>query len=155
MSTSQRIVGLALVLGVAAAPSSAVAHVPEPGANAHHSPGLAAALSLNPFPLDLGNFYAENVGWGVVYTTVEAGLAGGMMWMGGAHGCHDGDDCGDWSDRELGLVVGLGAGYVLTKVVAALHAASAVHDMDQGAAPSGAWLAPAEGGVAFGWRLEF
>ncbi len=116
---------------------------------------MATTNCRSPFPLDLGNFYAENVGWGVAYTTVEVGLASGMMWIGGAHACHGDDECRDWSDGELGLVIGLGAGYVLTKVVAALHAASAARDLDAEAAPSAAWVAPLDGGAAMGWRLEF
>ena len=51
----------------------------------YRSPGLAVALSLQPLPIDFGNFYAENLGWGVFYTAVEVSLLAPRMWMTGSH----------------------------------------------------------------------
>lgn len=117
----------------------------------YRSPGLAAALSLNPLPIDFGNFYAENVGWGVAYTGAQVGLAGGMMWIGGAHACHGGRDCGDWSDLDRGLMIGLAGGYLAIKVVAALHAASAAGDFNASHQTASFWLSPAPGGLVLGF----
>lgn len=97
----------------------------------HRSPGLAAILSLTPVPVDFGNFYAENVDWGLVYTTGELALAGGMMWLGASHMCHTSDGCGSWSAAERNGMVGLGVGYVALKIIAAVHAASAARDFNE------------------------
>ena len=45
------------------------------GDSQHRMPGLAVVLSLQPLPVDFGNLYAENLGWGVAYTAIEVSLA--------------------------------------------------------------------------------
>lgn len=97
----------------------------------YRSPGLAAALSLTPVPVDFGNLYAENVGWGMVYTGTELALAGGMMWLGAGHMCHRADGCGDWSGPETAGMVALVTGYVAVKVIAGVHASSSARDFNE------------------------
>jgi hypothetical protein len=116
-----------LVLGLMVLPLVARAH----GGCAHpqgeegwlgetRSPGLAAALSLTPMPVDLGNFYAESPGWGVAYTVVELGAFVPMMALAVDGGMHHAND--RWTEGERAAFYGLLGGYVAVKAVAALHA---------------------------------
>jgi hypothetical protein len=84
------------------------------GHDGDQSPGLAAALSLTPVPIDFGNFYAESAGWGVAYTVTEVGLFVPMMILvadaGGMHDRYDDDD--EWTRREQIAFYSLLGGYV-------------------------------------------
>lgn len=91
----------------------------------YRSPGLAAALSLTPVPVDFGNLYAENLGWGIAYTSVELSLATAMMLVGGSHMSMGHGEGNAWSDRDRNVVIGLVAGYAVTKLMAAVHASYA------------------------------
>jgi hypothetical protein len=130
----------------------------EPSAFGPHyrSPGLAAALSLTPAPVDFGNFYAENVGWGVVYTSAEVVLGAGMMWIGADHMCHSAS-CSAWSGVETGGMIAMAAGYVAVKIVSAMHAAGAATDFDSkhGTAAWRPLVLPASGGAALGLAARF
>jgi hypothetical protein len=124
----------------------------------YRSPGLAAALSLTPVPVDFGNLYAENVGWGIAYTGAEIALSSGMMWLGASHMCHGGaNGCGDWSNAERSTMIGLVAGYVIVKVVAGVHAASAAHRFnDEHRDPTWqATILPFRGGAVLGSIITF
>lgn len=130
-------------------------HVSLVGDARYRSPGMAAALSLTPVPVDFGNFYAENVGWGIAYTSGQLALGGAMMWIGAGHMCHggSGNGCSSWSDTERNSMVGLVAGYVALKVVAAVHASEAAEDFNRvHASPV---VTPTNGGVMFGWTASF
>lgn len=55
-------------------------------APAYRSPGLAAGLSLTPVPVDFGNLYAGNIGWGIASTSLELGLMAPMFFIAANHG---------------------------------------------------------------------
>jgi hypothetical protein len=125
----------------------------------HRSPGLAVALSLQPLPIDFGNLYAENIGWGVTYTAIEVALMAPMMWMTGSHMSHAGmtrvGDDGSWSDREKGAMVGLAAGYVLVKLAAGLHAGRAAQGFNlMYERRATALVAPTAGGALLVWSAR-
>jgi len=93
------------------------------------SPGIAALLSLQPMPLALGNFYADDWEKGILYTTVEVGLAiPGIILLSDRYGdhFHDGGAQDGWTDTEQVWFISLVTGYVLTKVLSAYDAASSV-----------------------------
>jgi hypothetical protein len=120
----------------------------------HRSPGLAVALSLQPLPVDFGNLYAENIGWGVAYTAIEVSLMAPMMWMTGSHMRGAGDH-GSWSDREQGAMVGLVTGYVLVKLVAGLHAGHAARGFNlMYERRATALVAPTAGGALLVWSAR-
>jgi hypothetical protein len=111
-------------------------------------------LSLTPVPVDFGNLYAENVSWGIAYTGAQLALGGAMMWMGGSRMCHGA--CGDWSDTDRNAIVGFAAGYVLVKLVAGVHAASAASAFNEAHRPAGQpILVPAREGALLGWGVRF
>jgi hypothetical protein len=126
------------------------------GDDRYRSPGLAVALSLTPLPVDFGNLYAENIAWAIGYTTGELALSGAMMWLGGSHMCHDSPRCGDWSDSERDVLIGLVAGYVALKLVAGVHAGAAARSFNE--AHAATWLPvviPNQGGASAGWVARF
>jgi hypothetical protein len=126
------------------------------GDQAYRSPGLAVALSLTPLPVDFGNLYAENLGWGVAYTAVEVSLMAPMMWFAGSHMSHSNVDDRRWGDGERAAMVGLVAGYVGVKLVAGLHAGYAAREFNTRHAPrSVAVLVPRSGGAVLGWQSRF
>jgi hypothetical protein len=100
------------------------------GESGYRSPGLAVALSLTPAPVDFGNLYAENIGWGVVYTAAEVALMAPMMWLAGGHMGHGSDGDRRWSDRERDVMIGLATGYVAVKLVAGVHAGHAARELN-------------------------
>ncbi len=118
----------------------------------YRSPGLAVALSLQPLPIDLGNFYAENLGWGVAYTAIEVSLLAPMMWMTGEHMNHGMGDDRTWSGRETGTMMGLVSGYIVVKVISGLHAGYAAQAFDRFYEPrTTALIAPVRGGALLTW----
>lgn len=109
-------------------------------AHAHHrlfidsnyrSPGLAVALSLSPLPVDFGNFYAENLGWGMGYTVAEVFLMTPMMWFAGGHMGHGSGETRRWSDGERHATIALLSGYVAVKLIAGVHAGFAARDFNR------------------------
>lgn len=125
------------------------------GNSTYRSPGLAVALSLTPLPVDFGNLYAENLGWGLAYTALEISLMAPMIRFAGSHMHHGVDDRG-WSGTERNTMVALVAGYVGVKLVAGLHAGYAARGFNQrhGAAPMAAVL-PVRGGAVLGFAQTF
>ena len=116
------------------------------------SPGLAAALSLTPVPVDFGNLYAEKVGWGIAYTTVQLGLMTPMLFLAADHGMGHSGTSGGWSTSDRNWMIGLVSSYVAVKVVAGLHAAhnAEVFNHDRRPARFSAVVLPTDrGGLAF------
>jgi hypothetical protein len=124
------------------------------GDSGYRSPGLAVALSLTPLPVDFGNLYAENVGWGIVYTGVEAALMVPMMVVAGRHMGHGSGN--DWTDSDRAWMIGSVAGYVAVKLVAGIHAGTAAGAFNRAQARVPAvGLAPARGGGLLSWATSF
>lgn len=93
------------------------------------NPSAAALLSLQPMPLALGNFYADDWAKGILYTTVEVGLAiPSIALLSDRYGDHhhDGRSVEGWTDTERIWFISLVTGYVLTKVISAYDAALSV-----------------------------
>lgn len=129
---------------------------PEPapmfGDRTYRRPGIAAALSLQPLPIDFGNLYAENVGWGIAYTAVEASLLAPMMWMTGTHMNHGTGGDRTWSSMETDAMIGFTSGYVLVKIASAVHAGYAAGKFNERYAPRmTAWVAPVREGALLVW----
>ena len=122
------------------------------GDRQYRSPGLAVALSLQPLPIDFGNLYAENLGWGIAYSAVEVALLAPMMWMTGQHMNHGSNDDRGWSGMETGAMMGMGSTYVVVKLVSGLHAAHAARTFNrEGGFSSTAAVLPTVGGAMFAW----
>lgn len=122
----------------------------------YRSPGLAVALSLQPLPVDFGNFYAENFGWGLAYSAIEVTLMTPMMWFAGEHMDHGSGDNRSWSGAEERTMVGLVAGYVAVKVVAGLHAGYTVQSLNRPFEPGAtAVVVPARGGISLALSRTF
>ena len=128
-------------------------------APAYRSPGLAAVLSLTPLPVDFGNFYTDNVGWGVAYTALELGLAAPMMWLAADRGMGHGysGSANGWSSGDRNAMLGLVSGYVVVKLVAGLHAAhnAEVFNHEHQSHGATATIVPANGGAMAlaSWRF--
>ena len=90
------------------------------------SPGIAALLSLQPMPVDFGNFYVDDWGKGILYTSLELSIfVPGVMLM-GDHGMghsHSSNNY-EWTDSERITFYSLLAGYIAVKVISAYDAAS-------------------------------
>ena len=88
------------------------------------SPGVAALLSLQPMPVDFGNFYVDDWGKGIIYTSLELSMfISGMFIMSDSYMHHNGNNNG-WTDNQRVWFYSLLTGYVLTKVISAYDAAS-------------------------------
>ena len=164
--TTLIVVSAALVIGTRPARAQHMGSVPhgdEHGvleehheAPASRSPGLAAGLSLTPVPVDFGNLYAENVGWGIAYTSLELGLMAPMFFIAADHGMGHSGTANPWSSRDRNWMIGLVSGYVAVKIVSALHAAHAaeVFNRDQ-RARFAASIVPSAGGATAVMALNF
>jgi hypothetical protein len=138
----------------ARAPAYGPPQAPSPllGDGNYRSPGLAVALSLQPLPIDFGNLYAENLGWGIAYTAIEVSLMAPMMWMTSAHMNHGGGADRNWSGMETGAMAGFVSGYVLIKLASGLHAGYAARRFNRAYEPTTtALVAPAPGGALLVW----
>ena len=97
------------------------------------SPSVAAVLSMQPMPIALGNFYADDWAKGILYTTVEVGLAIPSIvllsdrFMNHMDHHHEGSG-ENWTDTERVWFISLVTGYVLTKVISAYDAALSVEE---------------------------
>ena len=93
------------------------------------SPGVAALLSLQPMPVDFGNFYVDDWGKGIIYTSLELSMfISGMFIMSDSHMHYNGNN-NDWTDNQRVWFYSLLTGYVLTKVISAYDAASTAEDL--------------------------
>ncbi len=127
-----------------------------PGDSTYRSPGVAVALSLTPLPVDFGNLYAENFGWGIAYTAIEVSLMMPMMWFVGRHMDHGGLSNRTWSGGERMGMMGMVAGYVAVKLIAGVHAGYAAREFNRQAAPRwSALVVPTTGGAVASWHLRF
>lgn len=125
------------------------------GHSQHRSPGLAFAISLTPMPIDFGNLYAENIPWGIAYTTVELALGGGMLWLAAGHMCH-GTECDKWSGGESSGMVALVSAYVIVKLVAGTHASlAAARFNDDRHALAAPVIIPMRNGALLRWHATF
>jgi len=123
------------------------------GVSTYRSPGLAVALSLQPLPIDFGNLYAENLGWGIAYTAIEVSLLAPMMWMTGQHMDHGNGDDRRWSGMEKGTMMGAVSAYVLVKIVASVHAGYAADAFNRTYQARGiAFVTPTAGGALLAWN---
>lgn len=123
---------------------------------AYRSPGLAAALSLTPLPVDFGNLYAENLGWGIAYTSLELGLLAPMIFIAADHGMGHSATSTAWSNSDRNWMIGLVSGYVLVKVASGLHAAHSAELFNREHRPRwSATIAPTGGGGAALATLRF
>lgn len=119
-------------------------------APAYRNPGLAAGLSLTPLPVDFGNLYAGNLGWGIAYTTFELGLMVPMMFIAANHGMGHYGTANPWTSSDRNWMIGLVSGYVVVKLVSGLHAAQAagVFNREQHSHFSAAIIPAPGGGMA-------
>jgi hypothetical protein len=114
-------------------------HMGHDGHSLHEkSPAVAALLSLQPMPIDFGNFYAGNWKRGIVYTIAEVSLFVPAMslvrensgWWGGMHRGYYRYNYtytkNTWSKTEKEQFYYLLAGYVLTKTISAFDAGFSV-----------------------------
>ncbi len=95
-------------------------------------PALAALLSIQPLPFDIGNFYSGNWKRGIIYTTAElalfipaAVLLGRNNWGWGMHGYSSyyyTDNRRSWTNAERNQFYYLLAGYVIVKIISAFDA---------------------------------
>ncbi|MBU0560962.1 MAG: hypothetical protein KJ799_16695 [Bacteroidetes bacterium] len=95
-------------------------------------PSIAALLSIQPMPVDLGNFYTGNWGRGILYTTAEfaliipaAVLLGRNGWGWGMHNYsnyYGTDDRPSWTTTERNQFYYLLTGYVIVKIISAFDA---------------------------------
>ena len=126
------------------------------GDSGYRSPGLAVVLSLTPLPVDFGNLYAENLGWGIAYTAIEVSLMMPMMWFVGRHMDHDGLDNRAWGGGERMGMMAMVGGYVVVKLIAGMHAGYAAREFNRQSAPRwSALVVPATGGAVASWNLRF
>ena len=95
-------------------------------------PSTAALLSIQPLPVDAGNFYAGNWRRGIFYTAAELALlvpAGVLLerngWWRGMHGYRSSygpENPPVWTTAERDQLAALLAGYVVVKIISALDA---------------------------------
>ena len=95
-------------------------------------PSIAALLSIQPLPVDLGNFYTGNWERGILYTTAElalfipaAVLLGLNGWSWGMHNYsnyYGSDYRPSWTTTERTQFYYLLAGYIVVKIISAFDA---------------------------------
>ncbi len=93
-------------------------------------PGLAALLSVQPFPVAIGNFYSNNWERGILYTTAEAALfipaiilLGNNGWGMHNYGYYNAaDNRPSWTAAERDQFYYLLTGYIVVKIVSAFDA---------------------------------
>ncbi len=94
------------------------------------SPSLAAALSLQPLPIALGQFYVGDWEKGILYTTAEVALAIPAVallsknrgWGHRSYYYYDDPYRQTWTDAERERFYYLAGGYLLVKIVSAFDA---------------------------------
>jgi len=113
--------------------------VGSPGSNFDRSPALAALLSIQPLPVDLGGFYAGNWERAILYTTAESAITTPslvLLWERGGWG-HMGYYSYDpaslkrweWTKAERERFYYLVAGYMIVKAISAFDAGFSVQHL--------------------------
>lgn len=92
---------------------------------------LTAFLSLQPMPIDFGNFYAGNWRTAIVLSGLEVSLmtAGAVVLMSNATSMGRGTDAtfrDEWTIADRNVLLGLAGGYIATKLTAAWIAVGTV-----------------------------
>ncbi len=93
------------------------------------SPGIAALLSLQPMPVAVGNFYAEDWEKGILYSTLELGMfIPAMILLGERNSNHSHYNNSDhsWTNEERAWFYSLLTGYIVTKMISAFDAGHSV-----------------------------
>ncbi len=128
------VIFMALLLVVFAASDSFAQHHGGGAVNNGNrkDPSTAALLSIQPLPVDLGNFYTGNWGRGILYTTAElalfipaAVLLGRNGWSWGMHNYsnyYGTDNRPSWTETERNQFYYLLTGYVIVKIISAFDA---------------------------------
>lgn len=118
---------------------------------------LGAALSLQPMPVDFGNFYAGNIKTALVSSGVQLGLMGWSMILVAENSnwkMHNSDFSWDstWSRGEKNLLYGLVGSYIASKLVSAWFAVDTVQKSQSPAVA----LIPADKGAAIqvAWQFQ-
>lgn len=103
------------------------------------SPATAALLSIQPLPIDLGNFYSGNWERGILYTTAElalfipaANLLGRNGWGFGMHN-NPYDNYSNkptWTNQERNQFYYFLTGYIVIKLIAAFDAGYSTEAMN-------------------------
>lgn len=127
---------VAMIIILAANNAVAQHHHGDQWSSSRKIPAIAAALSLQPLPLDLGSFYAGNWERGTIYTTAEIALfipavvliSENSDW---GHHRYDSYYYSDtkrrtWTDAERNRFYYLAGGYFLVKLISALDAGYSV-----------------------------
>jgi hypothetical protein len=104
-------------------------------------PAIAALLSIQPLPVDLGNFYIGNWERGILYTTAElilfvpaAVLLERNSWSWGMHNhsnYYSSDYRSSWTSTERTQFYYLLAGYVVVKIISAFDAGYSAEQYNQ------------------------
>lgn len=120
---------------------------------------LTGFLSLQPTPIDFGNFYAGNWRTAIVMTGLEASLAaaGSVILISNVVGMESRSTDSfrdEWTARERNQMIGLAGGYLVTKLVAAWIAVGTVaQKYDQPTVSLLPAAGPAGGGVQLSLRI--
>ncbi|MHB1687389.1 MAG: hypothetical protein ACYCVH_08445 [Ignavibacteriaceae bacterium] len=93
-------------------------------------PAIAALLSIQPFPVAIGNFYSGNWERGILYTTAEVALfipaivlLGNNSWGMHNYVYYNGtDNRPSWTIAERNQFYYLLTGYIVVKIVSAFDA---------------------------------
>ncbi len=106
------------------------------------NPALAAVLSLQPLPVDLGSFYAGNWERGILYTAAEVAMFVPAMilmsenWNSWGHHhydpSYDNVNRRSWTSAERKKFYYLLSGYVLVKIISAFDAGYSVERQNAG-----------------------
>lgn len=128
-----RLLFLPLALALVAGHSMGQHHQSDLKPSSRKSPALAAVLSLQPIPIDLGSFYAGNWERGIIYTAAQIALfvpaivliSENSNWR--SHHRYDSYYYTDanqrtWTQAERERFYYLLGGYVLVKIISAFDA---------------------------------
>ncbi len=106
------------------------------------NPALAALLSIQPLPVDIGNFYSGNWKRGILYTTAETIifipamiLLGRNSWNWGMHNNYpyysNTNTPRSWTTEERNQFYYLLAGYIAVKIISAFDAGYSAEKYNQ------------------------
>jgi hypothetical protein len=99
------------------------------GWNGEKSPGTAALLSLQPMPIDFGNFYVDDWRKGIIYTSLELGLFIPGITLMSNNGMGHWNNDSHWTTNERITFYSLLTGYIALKAISAYDAASTAEEL--------------------------